>query len=95
MARSDEPATCCLAGDAMSQPLRIPAVLVFSVLGVTAAVTAASCGGKDTKPTIDAAATCVPCVYAGSDNGNCPPPTCATGSNHDVCPDGCIPAPVG
>jgi len=79
----------------MSPPLKIPAALAFTVLSVAAAATAASCGGKDTTPTVDAAATCVPCVYEASDNGNCPPPTCATGANNDVCPDGCIPAPVG
>lgn len=81
----------------MKPPLRIPAVLAFTVLGVTVAASAGSCG--DDKPTADAAAgdaaTCVYCVYQTADNGNCPFPTCATGDHHDVCPEGCIPAPVG
>jgi hypothetical protein len=74
--------------------LRIPAVLAFTVLGTAAAVTASSCG-DDGKPTADAGSSCRPCIYEGSDNGNCPFPTCATGSNHDQCPAGCIPEPVG
>jgi len=74
----------------MKSPLRIPAALAFTLLG-------AACG-KAASPPIDAAvadAACVPCIYQAGDNGNCPPPTCATGANHDVCPEGCIPAPVG
>jgi hypothetical protein len=81
----------------MPQPLRIPAALAFTLLGALgagAAATVASCG-SDTKPMADAAMACVPCIYETNDNGNCPPPTCATGSNQDVCPEGCIPAPVG
>jgi hypothetical protein len=38
--------------------------------------------------------TAIFCVYEGSDNGNCPFPTCATGSNLDECPAGCIPEPI-
>lgn len=71
-------------------PLRLPAVLAFTVLGAAAAATAASCG--ESTPVADA--RCRYCVYQGSDNGNCPPPTCATGSNQDVCPAGCIPIPI-
>jgi hypothetical protein len=75
----------------MAQPLRIPTVLAFTVLGAgLAAVAAASCG--DGKPTPDAG--CVLCVYESADTGNCPFPTCATGSQHNVCPAGCIPQPV-
>jgi hypothetical protein len=77
----------------MAKPLRIPAVLAFTVLGAAAGATAASCG--DTRPPVDAGTTCVHCVYQVTDNGNCPFPTCATGSNHDQCPAGCIPEPVG
>jgi len=70
--------------------LRIPAVLAFTVVGAAAVASGASCG--DTKPVADA--RCVYCIYQGSDNGNCPPPTCATGSNQDVCPAGCVPEPI-
>jgi hypothetical protein len=73
-------------------PLRIPAVLAFTVLGAGVAASAGSCGQG--KPTVDAN-SCVLCVYQSVDNGNCPFPTCATGSNHDVCPAGCIIQPVG
>jgi len=76
----------------MSQRLRVPVVLAFTVLGAGAATSVGSCGQG--KPTIDAG-TCVHCVYESVDNGNCPFPTCATGSNADVCPAGCIVAPVG
>jgi hypothetical protein len=77
----------------MRPPLRIPAVLAFTVLGVAAGVAAGSCGGSGA-PTADAN-TCVFCVYQGADNGNCPFPTCATGSNHDMCPEGCMVQPAG
>ena len=77
----------------MASPLRIPAVLAFTVVGTTLGTVAASCG--DHKPTVDAGAVCVHCVYQSVDNGNCPFPTCATGSNHDQCPPGCIPEPMG
>ena len=77
----------------MRPPLRIPAVLAFTVLGAGVAGSAGSCG-KDGQPTVDAN-TCVLCVYQTVDNGNCPFPTCATGANHDVCPAGCIIEPVG
>jgi hypothetical protein len=80
-----------ILGDAMQ--LRIPTVLAFTVLGTAAAVTTASCGG-DAKPTIDAGSCTVVCVYQSTDNGHCPFPTCATGSDHDQCPSGCIPEPV-
>jgi hypothetical protein len=81
----------------MTTPLRIPAVLAFTVLGAAVAASAGSCG--DGTPTLDAAtgdaAHCVYCVYQSTDNGNCPFPTCATGEHQDVCPAGCIPQPVG
>jgi hypothetical protein len=76
----------------MPRPLRIPAVLACTV--VTAVVTVAaisSCG--DEKPKLDAGCERY-CIYEASDNGNCPFPTCATGSNHDQCPPGCIPTPI-
>lgn len=76
----------------MTTPLRIPAVLAFTVLGAAAAASAGSCG--DGKPTVDAA-TCVYCVYQSTDNGNCPFPTCATGEHQNICPAGCIPQPLG
>jgi hypothetical protein len=84
-------AASTLESDAMR--LRIPAVLAFTVLGTAAAVTASSCG-DDGKPTADAGSSCRPCIYEGSDNGNCPFLTCATGSDQDQCPTGCIPEPV-
>jgi len=74
----------------MSPRLRIPAALAFTVLGVGAGSTATSCGNE--QPTVDAG--CVYCIYESVDNGNCPFPTCATGSHSDQCPAGCIPAPV-
>jgi hypothetical protein len=67
--------------------LRLPAALAFTVVGTVAAV---SCG--ESRPTADA--RCRYCVYQGSDNGNCPPPTCATGANRDRCPAGCILEPI-
>jgi hypothetical protein len=76
----------------MPPKLRIPSVLAFTVLGAAAAASTPSC--SDGAPPADAQA-CVYCVYQSVDNGNCPFPTCATGSNQDLCPDGCIPAPVG
>ena len=77
----------------MRPQLRIPAVLAFTVLGAGAVASTGSCGGDGT-PTADAN-TCVLCVYQSVDNGNCPFPTCATGTNHDVCPAGCIVQPIG
>jgi hypothetical protein len=73
------------------KPLRIPAVLAFTVLGAAAAGSAGSC---DSGPApVDG--RCVRyCIYQTVDNGNCPPPTCATGSNYDQCPPGCIPEPM-
>lgn len=76
----------------MTTPLRIPVVLAFTVLAAAVAASTGSCG--EDKPTVDAA-TCVYCVYQTVDNGNCPFPTCATGDGQDVCPEGCIPQPVG
>ena len=70
--------------------LRIPAVLAFTVVGVAASMSASSC--SESKPTVDA--SCRYCVYETVDNGNCPFPTCATGSQQDQCPPGCIPAPI-
>jgi hypothetical protein len=76
--------------DSVVPPLRIPAVLAFTVIGVAAGATASSCGESD--PPGDA--SCRYCVYETVDNGNCPFPTCAQGSQHDQCPPGCIPAPI-
>jgi hypothetical protein len=72
----------------MPRPLRIPAALAFTVLSVAAA----ACGEDQPPPEPDAA--CRFCVPSGPDNGNCPFPTCATGSNQDQCPPGCMPMPV-
>jgi hypothetical protein len=77
----------------MTTPLRIPAVLAFTVVGAAAVASTASCG-DDNKPKLDAA-TCVYCVYQTVDNGNCPFPTCAIGEHQDMCPPGCMPAPAG
>jgi len=74
-----------------NKQLRIPIALAF--VAVTTA-SAATCGGGESPP-FDANANCqVFCVYEGSDTGNCPFPTCATGSNLDQCPAGCIPEPI-
>jgi hypothetical protein len=75
----------------MTRSLRIPAVLAFTVLGAAAAGSLGSCA-EDPPPAPDAA--CRYCIYEAVDNGACPPPFCATGSNQDECPQGCIPAPV-
>ncbi|HEY6175345.1 MAG TPA: hypothetical protein VIX73_12900 [Kofleriaceae bacterium] len=71
--------------------LRIPAVLAFTIVGgaVTAVV---ACG--DGKPGTDAGACSVVCVPRGSGSNGCTPATCAQGSNHDVCPVGCVPEPI-
>lgn len=77
----------------MAQRLRLPTALAFTVVGVVGAATAAvvaSCG--EDKPPVDAG--CTVCVYETIDNGNCPFPTCATGPDNDVCPQGCIPQPI-
>jgi hypothetical protein len=77
---------------AMTARLRLPTALAFTVVGVAVAAAAiASCG--DGKPTT-ADAACNLCVYETVDNGNCPYPTCATGSNSDECPDGCMVQPI-
>jgi hypothetical protein len=79
-----------LYDDAMKR-LRIP--LALAVVTMTG-VSAATCGGGESPP-FDANANCqIFCVYEGSDNGNCPFPTCATGENLDQCPAGCIPEPI-
>ena len=75
----------------MPQPLRLPTVLAFTVVGVTAAAAAGSCRDNRQPPSD---ASCIYCVYESGDNGNCPFPTCATGSNQDQCPAGCVPAPI-
>ena len=45
-------------------------------------------------PVSDATTCSVICVPQGTGSSSCPPTTCATGSNHDVCPTGCIPEPI-
>jgi hypothetical protein len=77
-----------------AMPLRIPAVLAFTVVGATAAGMAAvvSCGGSAPPP--DAMACPVVCVAQDSGSNDCTPRTCATGSNHDMCPTGCVPQPI-
>jgi hypothetical protein len=76
-------------------PLRIPAALAFTVLGAAAgAVAAVGCG--DEKPAADASTCDVLCIaQSGGSGSNCPPPTCATGDDHDICPAGCVPQPLG
>lgn len=71
-------------------PLRIPAVLAFTVIGGVAG--AAGCG--DSKPPADAMVCSVRCVPQGTGSNGCTPPTCAAGSNHDICPQGCVPEPI-
>ena len=76
--------------------LGIPMAIAVTVLagGATIAAIPSGCGGGESPP-FDANANCqVFCVYEGSDNGNCPFPTCATGSDLDQCPTGCIPEPI-
>jgi len=74
----------------VKKPLRIPLAIAFvATVAAAAAVTSVSCGDDGQTAQCE-----VFCVYSGSDNGNCPFPTCATGSNLDVCPSGCIPEPV-
>jgi hypothetical protein len=79
-----------------AMPLRIPAVLASTVLGVigaaAAGVAAVSCGGSAPAP--DAMVCPVVCVAQGSGSNDCTPPTCATGNNHDMCPAGCVPQPI-
>jgi hypothetical protein len=74
-----------------AMPLRIPAVLAFTVVGVAAAV-GAGCGNGTPAP--DAMACSVICVPQGSGSNGCTPAVCASGSNHDVCPAGCVPEPI-
>jgi len=72
------------------RPLKIPVALAFVTVTVVVAGTTVSCDDDDNEPSCQ-----VYCVYETSDNGNCPFPTCATGSNLDQCPAGCIPEPLG
>jgi hypothetical protein len=76
----------------MTARLRLPTALAFTVVSVAAVAASVVSCETTTKPTADAA--CNLCVYETVDNGNCPVPTCATGSNHDVCPDGCVLQPI-
>jgi hypothetical protein len=72
--------------------LRVPMALAFALSGAaTAMITAPGCEEHGSPGDASCA---VHCVYEGPDNGNCPFPTCATGSNLDVCPAGCIPEPI-
>ncbi len=72
-----------------SMKLRIPTVLAFTVTATIA------CDGGGKHPDAQGPCNGQPvCVYSSVDNGNCPFPTCATGSNFDVCPEGCIPEPL-
>ena len=73
-------------------PLRFPAVLAFTVVGAAAGAIAASCGGEAPAP--DAASCPVICVAPDAGPSACPPSTCATGDNHDICPTGCVPEPI-
>lgn len=77
-------------------PLRIPAVLASTVLGVVGAtaagMAAVSCGGSAPPP--DAMVCPVRCIPSDTGSNACTPPTCATGPNHDVCPMGCRPEPI-
>ena len=73
--------------------LRIPAVLAFTVVGgAIGAAAAVGCGGG--KPGADAPSCSVICVPQGSGSNGCTPATCAQGSNHDMCPMGCVPEPI-
>jgi hypothetical protein len=79
----------------VAMPLRVPAVLAFTVVGgaaVLGAVAAAGCGNGT--PPADAIACSVICVPQGSGSNACTPAVCATGANHDVCPAGCVPEPI-
>jgi hypothetical protein len=69
--------------------LRIPLAVAFVVVSAVGTANVVSCGDDGQSRECQ-----VFCVYTGSDNGNCPFPTCATGSNLDVCPTGCMPEPV-
>lgn len=75
-----------------AMPLRLPAVLAFTVVGAAAGAIAASCGGGAPAP--DAASCPVVCVPQDAGPSACPPTTCATGANHDMCPAGCVPEPI-
>ncbi|HEX3475642.1 MAG TPA: hypothetical protein VHT91_11500 [Kofleriaceae bacterium] len=74
-------------------PLRIPAVLAFTVIGAAAGAAALSCHGTGVPPT-DAMLCSVQCIPSGPGSNACTPPICATGPNHDVCPTGCTPDPI-
>lgn len=77
----------------MTARLQIPSVLAFTVVGAVSTAIAITACGDDPPPVADA--SCTYCIYETIDNGNCPPPTCATGDNQDICPPGCVPAPIG
>lgn len=80
----------------VAMPLRIPAVLASTVLGIVGAtaagVAAVSCGGNPPAP--DAMVCPVRCIPIDTGSNGCRPPTCAGGPNHDVCPTGCRPEPI-
>jgi hypothetical protein len=82
---------------ARAMPLRIPAVLAFTVLGAVGAagaVAALGCGGDASPPDAMVGACLVYCIPSGSGSNSCTPATCATGPGHDVCPMGCAPDPM-
>jgi len=73
--------------------LRIPTVLAFTVLGAAVAVAVQSC--TDDPGPASCPVVCLPDGSAGSaGSAHCPPTTCATGSNHDMCPADCHPEPI-
>ncbi|TMQ15861.1 MAG: hypothetical protein E6J90_24765 [Deltaproteobacteria bacterium] len=76
--------------------LRIPAALAFTVVGAAAVGAAVAAGSCDAgQPRHDATTCQVLCIpQGGGSSSACPLPTCATGSNHDMCPPGCVPEPI-
>lgn len=75
-------------------PLRIPAVLAFTVVGSAAAGALATSCGSGSGPLPDATACFVQCIPSGVGSNACTPPTCATGPSYNICPMGCTPDPV-
>jgi hypothetical protein len=77
------------------RPLKIPAVLAVAVLTGAAAATlvsTSSCTDDDEPDTCFV--RCFPDGMGGGANCRAPDYPCATGSNMDQCPSGCVPEPL-
>jgi len=73
---------------------QLPAVLAVTIMAAatSGALLVSSCGGDDQPPQCEV--YCVPETDPPAAACAGPDLPCATGTNHDQCPTGCIPEPV-